>query len=281
MQKVAAKIALGFTLDEIKNAITHKTYASFEPTLDYCVVKIPRLPFDKFITAKRTLTTQMKATGEVMSICNNFEGALMKAIRSLEQHVDCLRSYDFSALSVEELLERLKIVDDQRIYVIAEAIRKGISYEQIHDITKIDLWFIDKIAILTEMEHALETQPLTVDLLKEAKRIEFPDNVIARLTGKTEEEIKKMRYDNGIKAVYKMVDTCAAEFAASTLITIPYSAASGSQGDHRTQRKSWYWVPVLSVSDRVSSSTIVPYMLPGHSPRQAMRPLSSIITRRP
>ena len=214
--KVAAKIALGFTLDEIKNAITHKTYASFEPTLDYCVVKIPRLPFDKFITAKRTLTTQMKATGEVMSICNNFEGALMKAIRSLEQHVDCLRSYDFSALSVEELLGRLKIVDDQRIYVIAEAIRKGISYEQIHDITKIDLWFIDKIAILTEMEHALETQPLTVDLLKEAKRIEFPDNVIARLTGKTEEEIKKMRYDNGIKAVYKMVDTCAAECAAST-----------------------------------------------------------------
>ena len=214
--KVAAKIALGFTLDEIKNAITHKTYASFEPTLDYCVVKIPRLPFDKFITAKRTLTTQMKATGEVMSICNNFEGALMKAIRSLEQHVDCLRSYDFSALSVEELLERLKIVDDQRIYVIAEAIRKGISYEQIHDITKIDLWFIDKIAILTEMEHALETQPLTVELLKEAKRIEFPDNVIARLTGKTKEEIKKMRYDNGIKAVYKMVDTCAAEFAAST-----------------------------------------------------------------
>ncbi len=214
--KVAAKIALGFTLDEIKNAITHKTYASFEPTLDYCVVKIPRLPFDKFITAKRTLTTQMKATGEVMSICNNFEGALMKAIRSLEQHVDCLRSYDFSTLSVEELLERLKIVDDQRIYVIAEAVRKGISYEQIHDITKIDLWFIDKIAILTEMEHALETQPLTVELLKEAKRIEFPDNVIARLTGKTEEEIKKMRYDNGIKAVYKMVDTCAAEFAAST-----------------------------------------------------------------
>ena len=214
--KVTAKIAIGYTLDEIENAVTKKTYASFEPMLDYCVVKMPRLPFDKFIHAKRTLTTQMKATGEVMSICNNFEGALMKAIRSLEQHVDCLRSYDFSALSVEELLERLKIVDDQRIYVIAEAIRKGISYEQIHDITKIDLWFIDKIAILTEMEHALETQPLTVDLLKEAKRIEFPDNVIARLTGKTEEEIKKMRYDNGIKAVYKMVDTCAAEFAAST-----------------------------------------------------------------
>lgn len=214
--KVAAKIALGYTLDEIKNAITHKTYASFEPALDYCVVKIPRLPFDKFITAKRTLTTQMKATGEVMSICNNFEGALMKAIRSLEQHVDCLLSYDFSALSYEEIKERLKIVDDQRIYVIAEAIRKGVSYEEIHEITMIDIWFIDKIAILVEMEQALKKGPLTVELLKEAKRIEFPDNVISRLTGISEAEIKQMRYDNGIVAVYKMVDTCAAEFAAST-----------------------------------------------------------------
>ena len=214
--KVAAKIALGYTLDEIKNAITKKTYASFEPALDYCVVKIPRLPFDKFITAKRTLTTQMKATGEVMSICDNFEGALMKAIRSLEQHVDCLLSYDFSALNAEELKERLKVVDDQRIWVIAEAIRKGISYEEIHAITQIDIWFIDKLAILVEMEQALKTQELTPELLREAKRIEVPDNVIARLTGKTEEEIRQMRYSNGIKAVYKMVDTCAAEFAAST-----------------------------------------------------------------
>ena len=214
--KVAAKIALGYTLDEIKNAITGKTYASFEPTLDYCVVKMPRLPFDKFITAKRTLTTQMKATGEVMSICHNFEGALMKAIRSLEQHVDCLLSYDFSALNREELLERLKIVDDQRIYVIAEALRKGIDYDAIHEITMIDEWFIDKLAILVEMENALKEGPLTVDLLKEAKRLEFPDNVISRLTGRPEEEIKKLRYDNGIVAVYKMVDTCAAEFEAST-----------------------------------------------------------------
>jgi carbamoyl-phosphate synthase large subunit len=214
--KVAAKIALGYTLDEIKNAITGKTYASFEPTLDYCVVKMPRLPFDKFITAKRTLTTQMKATGEVMSICTNFEGALMKAIRSLEQHVDCLRSYDFSALDKDELLKRMEIVDDQRIWVIAEAIRKGIDYDTIFNITKIDKWFIDKIAIITEMEHTLETQPLTVELLKEAKRIEFPDNVIARLTGKSEADIKKMRYDNGIVASFKMVDTCAAEFEAST-----------------------------------------------------------------
>ena len=214
--KVAAKIALGYTLDEIKNAITGKTYASFEPTLDYCVVKVPRLPFDKFITAKRTLTTQMKATGEVMSICTNFEGALMKALRSLEQHVDCLRSYDFTELTKEELVERLKIVDDQRIYVIAEALRKGVSYDEIHEITMVDHWFIDKLAILVEMEDALEKGPLTVELLREAKRIEFPDTVISRLTGKSVEEIRKMRYDNGIVASYKMVDTCAAEFEAAT-----------------------------------------------------------------
>ncbi len=214
--KVAAKIALGYTLDEIKNAITGKTYASFEPMLDYCVVKIPRLPFDKFITAKRSLTTQMKATGEVMSICTNFEGALMKAIRSLEQHVDCMRSYDFTALSRKELLNKLEKVDDRRIWVIAEALRKGITYDEIHAITMIDSWFIDKIALLVEMEERLEQETLTVELLKEAKRIEFPDNVIAELTGKTEAEIRAMRYENGIVAAFKMVDTCAAEFAAET-----------------------------------------------------------------
>ena len=214
--KVAAKIALGYTLDEIPNAITGQTKASFEPMLDYCVVKMPRLPFDKFISAKRTLTTQMKATGEVMAICNNFEGALMKAIRSLEQHVDSLMSYDFTNLSREEIMDQLHVVDDRRIWLIAEAIRKGISYEEIHAITQIDIWFIDKIAILVEMEQALKSEPLTPELLKEAKRIEFPDNVIARLTGKTEEEIKELRYANGITAVYKMVDTCAAEFEAST-----------------------------------------------------------------
>ena len=214
--KVAAKIALGYTLDEIKNAVTQKTYASFEPMLDYCVVKIPRLPFDKFISAKRTLTTQMKATGEVMSICDNFEGALMKAIRSLEQHVDSLMSYDYTKLSREELLDELEIVDDRRIWKIAEAIRKGITYEEIHDITKIDLWFIDKIAILVEMEQTLKSHTLTPEILKEAKRMEFPDNVIAELTGKEEREIHDMRHENGIVAAYKMVDTCAAEFAAAT-----------------------------------------------------------------
>ena len=221
--KVAAKIAIGYTLDEIKNAITGKTYASFEPALDYCVVKIPRLPFDKFLTAKRTLTTQMKATGEVMSICTNFEGALMKAIRSLEQHVESLLDYDFTGLDDDQLREQLHLVDDRRIWVIAEALRRGVeagyqkfSYDEIHAITKIDKWFIDKIAILVEMEHALKTQELTKELLKEAKRIEFPDTVIAKLTGKTAEEIKALRIEYGITTGFKMVDTCAAEFEAST-----------------------------------------------------------------
>ncbi|MCR5545254.1 MAG: carbamoyl-phosphate synthase large subunit [Lachnospiraceae bacterium] len=234
--KVAAKIALGYTLDEIKNAITGKTYASFEPMLDYCVVKIPRLPFDKFLTAKRTLTTQMKATGEVMSICNNFEGALMKAIRSLEQHVESLMSYDFSDLSMEELDEELRIVDDRRIYRIAEALRRGVSYDHIHDISQIDIWFIDKIAILVEMEERLKKEELTVELLREAKRIEFPDTVISQLTGKSVDEIKQMRYDNGIVASYKMVDTCAAEFQAET--PYYYSVYGGeNEADGQSQKK--------------------------------------------
>ena len=214
--KVAAKIALGYTLDEIKNAVTGKTYASFEPALDYCVVKIPRLPFDKFISAKRTLTTQMKATGEVMSISDNFEGGLMKAIRSLEQHVDSLMSYDFTGLTDEELLEELAIVDDRRIWKIAEGLRRHISAAKMHDITKIDLWFIDKLQIIVDMENALKRGPLTESLLREAKRIEFPDNVIGDLTGHTEREIKELRDQYNIHAAFKMVDTCAAEFAATT-----------------------------------------------------------------
>ena len=232
--KVAAKIALGFTLDEIKNAVTGKTYASFEPTLDYCVVKFPRLPFDKFIHAKRTLTTQMKATGEVMSICTNFEGGLMKAIRSLEQHVDALDSYDFSHLSKEELFVRLTVVDDQRIWVIAEALRKGISRQTIHEITMVDEWFIDKIHNLVRMEEKLKKEPLTKELLEEAKRMEFPDSVISRWTGIPEEEVAKMRYDNGITARYKMVDTCAAEFEAQTPYF--YSVYNTSDTDEAKER---------------------------------------------
>ncbi len=232
--KVAAKIALGFTLDEIKNAVTGKTYASFEPALDYCVVKFPRLPFDKFIHAKRTLTTQMKATGEVMSICTNFEGGLMKAIRSLEQHVDALDSYDFSHLSKEELFVRLTVVDDQRIWVIAEALRKGISRQTIHEITMVDEWFIDKIHNLVRMEEKLKKEPLTKELLEEAKRMEFPDSVISRWTGIPEEEVAKMRYDNGITARYKMVDTCAAEFEAQTPYF--YSVYNTSDTDEAKER---------------------------------------------
>ncbi len=214
--KVAAKIALGYTLDEIPNAITKKTYASFEPMLDYCVVKIPRLPFDKFIHASRKLTTQMKATGEVMAICDNFEGGLMKALRSLEQHVDSLVTDEYKSLTDDEMREQLETVDDRRIFRIAEAIRRGFSYDEIHAATMVDVWFIDKIAILVEMEKRLQTEELTVDLLKEAKRIEFPDSVIASLSGKSKDEVKKLRYDNGICAAFKMVDTCAAEFAATT-----------------------------------------------------------------
>ena len=214
--KVAAKIALGYTLDEIANAVTGKTKASFEPMLDYCVVKLPRLPFDKFIKAKRTLTTQMKATGEVMSICTSFEGALMKALRSLEQHVDSLRSYDFTGLSREELMEELHRVDDLRLFRIAEALRRGVESEEIHQITAIDPWFLDKVAILVEMERALEEEPLTQERLREAKAMEFPDTVIASLTGKKLQEIKELREQWGITASYRMVDTCAGEFAAAT-----------------------------------------------------------------
>lgn len=215
--KVSAKIALGYTLDEIPNAVTGKTYASFEPALDYVVVKIPRLPFDKFIKAKRTLTTQMKATGEVMSICTNFEGALMKALRSLEQHVDSLEGGAYKDNTTEEIEEMLHIIDDRRIFVVAEAIRRGIPYSRIHEITMIDEWFIDKIAILVEMEDRIKNAgELDKELLYEAKRLEFPDNVIAAWTGKTEKEIKELRYKWGIKAAFKMVDTCAAEFASET-----------------------------------------------------------------
>ena len=215
--KVAAKIALGYNLDEIKNAITGKTYASFEPALDYVVVKMPRLPFDKFIKASRKLTTQMKATGEVMSICTNFEGALMKALRSLEQHVDSLIYENYNDLPTEEIHEMLHRVDDRRIFVIAEALRRGISAEEIHDITKVDIWFIDKINNIVQEEKLLREAPeITKEMMQEAKRMEFPDKVIAQITGKKEKEIKELRYGYGIHASYKIVDTCAAEFEAET-----------------------------------------------------------------
>ena len=231
--KVAAKIAVGYNLDEIQNAVTQKTCACFEPMLDYCVVKIPRLPFDKFLTAKRTLTTQMKATGEVMSICTNFEGALMKAIRSLEQNVTSLNTTEYAALSFDELVAKLAVVDDRRIWVIAEACRRGMSYDLIYDITKIDRWFIDKIALIINMERRLLSEPLTEELLREAKRIEFPDSLIAKLTGKNEAYVKNMRHELGIRASFKMVDTCAAEFEAMT----PYYY-SCYDGENESEGKS-------------------------------------------
>ena len=189
--------------------------ASFEPTLDYVVVKIPRLPFDKFIKASRSLTTQMKATGEVMSICTSFEGALMKALRSLEQHIDSLL-YGLDKVSTEEIRDDLHRVDDRRIFVIAEALRRGITEEEIHDITKVDIWFIDKISNIVKAEKRMITEPMTKELMKEVKRLEFPDSVIGKLCGKEESEIKAMRDAFGIHAAFKIVDTCAAEFEAST-----------------------------------------------------------------
>ena len=278
--KVAAKIALGYTLDEIKNAVTGKTYASFEPALDYCVVKIPRLPFDKFISAKRTLTTQMKATGEVMSISDNFEGGLMKAIRSLEQHVDSLMSYDFTGLTDEELLEDLAVVDDRRIWKIAEGLRRGIEPAVMHDITKIDRWFIDKLQIIVEMENSLKKGPLTEELLREAKRIEFPDNVIGELTGHTEREIKELRDKYDIHAAFKMVDTCAAEFAATT----PYYYSVYGSENEAAETKDKKKVLVLGSGpielDRVLNSISVQYIVHGHLRKRVMRQLLSIITQK-
>lgn len=214
--KLAAKIALGYTLDEIVNVVTGKTYASYEPTLDYIVCKIPKWPFDKFYDASRNLGTQMKATGEVMAICNNFEGSLMKALRSLEQNVYYLYHEELAELTIEELRAELKKVDDKRLFVIAEALRKGVSMQEIHSITKIDMWFIDKIKHLIEVENKLKEEELTPELLKQAKRLEFPDLVIAELTGKTTEEIYYLRKGNNITAAFKTVDTCAAEFDAKT-----------------------------------------------------------------
>lgn len=236
--KVAAKIALGYTLDEIPNAITGKTVASFEPALDYCVVKIPKWPFDKFIMAKRTLTTQMKATGEVMSICTNFEGALMKAVRSLEQNIYSMNYGDYSKYSDEDIKEQLHVIDDRRIFVIAEALRRKITPEVINDITKIDLWFIDKIAILVEMETRLATEPLTKELMLEAKRLEYPDRVIAALSGKTLEEVKDLRKkEYNIIAAYKTVDTCAAEFEAQTPYYYSCFASENEVDATRTKKK--------------------------------------------
>lgn len=234
--KVASKIALGYTLDEIPNAITKKTYACFEPTMDYCVVKIPRWPFDKFIHARRTLGTQMKATGEVMGIAATFEAALMKSIRCLEINMYSLIDNSLKDISDEELEEKLHVVDDRRMWVVSEALRRGATPQKIHDITKIDLWFLDKYLNIIKVEKELAEKPLDEALLRKAKEFEFLDKTISELSGKSVEEIRSLENNWGIAPVYKMVDTCAAEFEAET----PYYYSSygiENESAHRTDKK--------------------------------------------
>ena len=215
--KVSAKIAIGYTLDEITNAVTKKTKACFEPSLDYCVVKFPRWPFDKFVYADRTLGTQMKATGEVMSIDRNFEGALLKAVRSLEIGVHRLHMDKMDAWDDARVKKNLARINDERLFVIAEALRRGIAtIDEIHDITKIDKWFLQKIKNITDVENLLATEPLTPRLLAEAKDVGLADRSIAEITKKTTDEIRTQRIQDGILPKYKMVDTCAAEFEAAT-----------------------------------------------------------------
>ena len=214
--KVTAKIAVGYTLDEIENAVTKKTKACFEPAIDYIVLKFPRWPFDKFVTADRTLGTQMKATGEVMAIERSFEASMLKAIRSLEIGLTHLEMPELKKLSDEEIRDRIKLIDDERIFVVAEAFRRGVTIDEIHDITKIDKWFLYKINNIIKMERALATHELTPSLLRKAKQTGFADSVIGGLTGRDAMAVRQLRKDNGILPTYKMVDTCAAEFEAAT-----------------------------------------------------------------
>lgn len=214
--RVAAKIALGLGLDEIPNAVTGKTFASFEPALDYCVVKFPKWPFDKFVTAKRTLGTQMKATGEVMAVARSFEAALQKAMHSLEENRKSLLYDDLIAKSNTELETLLENIDNTRIYVVAAAIYNEMPLERIHEITKIDIWFLNKIKVIVDMEKLLATGCCDRDTLLEAKRLGFTDDVIAKNVGVTEAAIKNLRKMWKIQPSFSIVDTCAAEFAAQT-----------------------------------------------------------------
>ena len=206
--KVAAKIAIGYTLDEIKNAVTGKTYACFEPALDYVVVKLPKWPFDKFVYAKRTLGTQMKATGEVMAIGTNFETAIMKAVRGAEISLDSLNLPKLAELSDEEVKDKISVCDDERLFVVFEAIKRGISLEYIHSITKIDFWFLNKLKHLADYEKEIAENTLTEEIYIKGKKYGYPDKVIERISGQT--------LPSHRSAVFKMVDTCAAEFKAET-----------------------------------------------------------------
>ena len=239
--KVAAKIAIGYTLDEIKNAVTGKTYACFEPVLDYVVVKIPKWPFNKFLTASRELGTQMKATGEVMAIAPTLEAGLMKAIRSLEENVDSVLLPKFASYSDEQIRAELKNVNNETLWVIAENLKRGMTVEQVHQATTIDVFFISKIDNLVKMELDLEEKNLSIDLLKKAKEYGYTDSVISRITKIPQKEIKKMREKNGIIASFKMVDTCAAEFDAET----PYYYSSYDDENEAVDKNNKEKVVVL------------------------------------
>ena len=225
--KVASKIAIGYHLDEIENAVTQKTMACFEPALDYIVVKFPRWPFDKFISADRILGTQMKATGEVMSIDRNFEGALLKAVRSLEIGLHRLHIEGMEDLTDAEIQERLSLANDERLFVVAEALRRNISANEIHDITGIDNWFLDKINNIVSLENKLKTEKLDDALMLDVKKHGFADKSIAELTNTNIDEIRVLRKGMKITPSYKIVDTCAAEFEAAT----PYYYSTYAQED--------------------------------------------------
>jgi carbamoyl-phosphate synthase large subunit len=241
--KVATKIAIGYTLDEIKNEVTGKTYACFEPVLDYVVVKIPKWPFKKFLTANRDLGTQMKATGEIMSIATNLEAALMKGVRSLEENVDCFRLDKLRDYTKEEIEERLKKVDNERLFVIAEAIRREISVDRIHEITTIDRFFIGAMYKIIRMEKELELNQMNSRMLLKAKKIGFTDKLISKISRKSEEEIKALRKEYNILANFKMVDTCSAEFEAQT----PYYYSSYDEGNEAISEGNSKKVMVLRI----------------------------------
>ena len=214
--KLAAKIAIGLTLDEVINPVTGTTYAMFEPALDYVVAKIPRFPFDKFEQGERHLGTQMKATGEVMAIGRNIEESLLKACRSLEIGVDHNEMPELNQVADDDLLEKVVKAQDDRLFYISEAIRRGYDIEEIAKLTKIDLFFLDKLLHIHELEQKLMTHIGDANLLRQAKQNGFADTKLARLWKMTAEEIRQFRKEERILPVYKMVDTCAAEFESST-----------------------------------------------------------------
>lgn len=285
---MAAKIAMGYTLDEIVNPVTGQTYACFEPTLDYIVSKIPRWPFDKFISANRKLGTQMKATGEVMAIGRTFEESIHKAVRSLEIGVHRLYLKDAETLDEATLNERLIKADDERIFLIAEAFRRGYTLQQLQDLTKIDWWFLDKIEGLIAFEDRIrEESELSSDILYQAKRLGFTDRAIAELRAQgqpggtltTEAEVRTRREAENLRPVYKMVDTCAAEFEATT----PYYYSTYETENEvipSDKKKLWCWVQDQSGSVKGSSSTTQLYTQYGHCKKQAMKQSLSTITRR-